>query len=194
MMENAAEAVIKFIKNKIPEYMSRKYIVFCGPGNNGGDGAAVARKLFTGGVYIEAVFTGDVERIDGDLLTNYSIIKNCGIKTSLLTAYSGDKDLARKIEDFDIIIDAIFGIGCHGEPDEKIGHVIQKINDSGKKIISIDTSGVYADGGASGSSITADHTVTFGLLKLGIADFPGKDYAGDVHNDNIGIPGKLLDA
>ncbi|RYD03294.1 hypothetical protein N752_20905 [Desulforamulus aquiferis] len=95
----------------------------------------------------------------------------------------------------DIIVDALYGTGFHGEVEEKVAKVIELVNVSNRPIISVDIpSGVLADSGkVLGACIRANHTVTFGLPKLGLVMEPGASFAGEIHVVDISLPGKLTD-
>jgi NAD(P)H-hydrate epimerase len=172
------------IKGLYPDYKSRKFLVLCGPGNNGGDGAVLARLLFVSGAHVSVVYTGEIEKSGDEARINFSIIGKLGIEI---------QKLPQEIPEADIIVDAIFGVGFHGEPDKYSAHIIDSINKSGKTIFSIDIpSGLQADGKASAHTVRADYTVTFGLEKLGMADFPGRTLAGRVFIETISIPPALV--
>lgn len=191
LMENAGGAAFGAIKELIPEYKSKKFLILCGPGNNGGDGAVLARRLFSAGISVQVFFTGPMGKSSPEALTNFSIIEKTGVN---ITNFPFDFSiLIKSAEQSDILIDAIFGIGFRGEPDEFTARIIDFINSSGKTVLSLDIpSGLQADGKAASHSIRAGYTVTFGLPKLGMADFPGRELAGKIVTDPLSIPRQLL--
>ncbi len=192
LMENAGGAAYNIIKDVIPGYRQKKFLVLCGPGNNGGDGAVLARRLFSSGINVRVIYTGSMEKTSSEASINFSIIEKIGVK---INKFPPDfSDLIEAAGQCDVMVDAIFGIGFHGEPDDLTKKIIDSINKSGKKVISLDIpSGLQADGRASGHCVKADYTITFGLAKLGMADFPGRDLAGKILTDPISIPPKLLE-
>jgi NAD(P)H-hydrate epimerase len=191
MMENAGRAAFGAIKDIIPEYKSKKFLLICGPGNNGGDGAVLARLLFTSGVCVHVFYTGPMGKTGPDARINFSIIGKIGIK---ITEFPYKLSILEEaLREADVVVDAIFGIGFHGEADDFTSGIIDSINKSGKTVVSIDIpSGLQADGHSSEHSVKADFTVTFGLSKLGMTDFPGRQLAGRILTDPISIPPDLL--
>lgn len=114
--------------------------VFVGPGDNGGDGLAVARMLAKKGYYVEAYVTG---KLSENGLTNYNRLVKQG-KAKVFTINGEDKFPI--IEPSEILIDALFGAGLKRPVEGYIGSLVNYINESGSKIISIDIpSGLFAE-------------------------------------------------
>ncbi len=190
LMENAGIAVYTFILENLREYLGKKFLFLCGTGNNGGDGAVAARKLILDGCIVSVILADSISSIKGDAKTNFDILND--LKCRFILLKDIDK-IESFIPNFDIIIDAVFGIGFHGEPDSEISGLFKAVNHSGKTIISVDIpSGVYAGGGASKDAIKADFTITLGLPKLGMIDFPGREFTGKRIINKINIPDSLL--
>lgn len=181
LMENAAHSVVNYIKR----IDTRKILIICGTGNNGGDGFAVARILKINGYGVNVYCFGDINKLSYDAKINFDILNKIGIEVK--------KDINQFVYDIkesDVIVDAIFGTGFKGEIKEDYAKAVEIINKSGKYIISVDIpSGVESDTGkASDIHIKANTTITFGCLKYGHILGEGRDSTGNVLVENISIP------
>lgn len=190
LMENAAIACVNELKNDITN--PEKVLIFCGKGNNGGDGFAVARHLFNAGIDTE-VFLVCGDGIGGDAKINLDIIS--GMNVPVRNADYTLKELALIIKSADVVIDAIYGTGIHGEIQGFPAEVIRCINENAKYVLSVDIpSGINADTGEiCGVCVNANKTVTFAAYKLGMLMFPGADYTGDVVVSPISIPDYIIE-
>jgi hydroxyethylthiazole kinase-like uncharacterized protein yjeF len=164
MMENAGTAAADFIATK--ETVSDcKVLVFCGSGNNGGDGFVVARKLYEkGGKVCIILVHGEAKTPDA--ITNLDICRKLGIEV-INNPIGSDVKYRNRITAYDIIVDAIYGTGFHGYLKEEIKEFTDWINNSGAKIFSLDIpSGINGDTGKRDHSfVKADYTVVFHRLK-----------------------------
>ena len=181
LMERAALAVVKHID--ISKY--NKIIVVCGTGNNGADGLAIARLLWLKGADVAYTIVGDISKCSEQFGQQLSICKSYDIPSI------ADFE---KIGDANLIIDAIFGIGLSRNLSVPYTTVIEKINVSNAKVISVDIpSGLSADDGkALGTPVKADITVTFGFEKLGHYLLEAKKYCGRLFVEDVGIDEKSL--
>lgn len=183
LMERAALAVADAVAKRCQEHT--RVLICCGVGNNGADGLAVARLLWQKNISVEVQVVGDLERSTQEFRTQFPITQGLGVSVGNLGLCA---EYIKK-EKYDIIVDALFGIGLsrpiHGEWRDWI----EWINQSNAYVVSIDIpSGISADSGAvMGCAVRADLTVTFGYEKLGTAMYPGKDYAGEVQVCDIGL-------
>ena len=196
LMENAALKVLEQIKDSESDITYKSIIIFCGKGNNGGDGFAVARHLFNMGANVLVVLLGDKKEIKGDALTNYSIIEKLGVKIVEVKDDTHLEEIAASLYLCDLVIDAILGTGTKGRITGVTGDVIQLINFSGRHTISIDIpSGINGDTGEiCGDSVSADRTVTFVLPKIGLFSYPAADYVGKLIVADISIPNRIIQA
>lgn len=187
LMENAAHGFFDALKSETGCVSGKKIAVFCGKGNNGGDGYAIARYLFNAGAYITVFRLCDEEKIKGDAKTNYEIIKKMNITI---------KENPCDLKDCDIIIDAIFGIGFYGKAEGKEKEAIELINESKAFTASVDVpSGIcVSDGKVDGEAVFADLVVTFGFYKTGLFLYPAKEYAKKVVCCDISIPKNIADS
>ncbi|MBR6748319.1 MAG: NAD(P)H-hydrate dehydratase [Clostridia bacterium] len=191
LMERAATAVT----NTVMRTMAAKKIekptvcILCGTGKNGGDGFAIARLLSDAGVKVRVYAVGEDEKRAEDTAANAA-------------RFTGE--VRRKPDNgvfkADCIIDALFGIGFHGELTGDARTLVELANSrhgvSAPLRVAVDIpSGVNADTGAvEGVAFNAGITVTFTLPKPGLYLLPGAKYAGSVLIANIGIPTDIFPA
>lgn len=164
----------------------KKGIVFCGMGNNGADGIAIARLLNERGIFTEVCRIKDILHLKGETTQSFRVQEsiyaayNYPVCTSLLEP-SG--------QEYDFVIDAVFGIGLSRDlSDEYIG-IVEKINQIPGVKIAVDMpSGVNSDNGQiMGAAVKCDHTITFSFGKVGQLLWPGCEYAGKTHVVDMGI-------
>lgn len=187
LMENAAISIVKAIETY---KQSGKVLIFCGQGNNGGDGFAIARHLFQKHYQVEVFIIGVPEKIKGDAKINYNILHRLNINiTTISQQYSLDV-LDKIIENCDLVLDCIFGTGLSREVTGVYMDVTKKLNTYSPYTIAVDIpSGINGDtGGIMGVAIKADETVTFALPKIGNLLYPGAYHCGDLKVADIGIP------
>ncbi|MFZ5596057.1 MAG: NAD(P)H-hydrate dehydratase [Bacillota bacterium] len=196
LMENAGKSVVDIVREKLGGVVYGKNVaVFCGKGNNGGDGLVAARHLFNMGADVRVIFLEKPEKITGDAAVNLEIWQRTGQKIYTV-AQKEDLNAVRLIlVRTDIIIDAIYGTGFRGKVKDLPGRVIEAVNAAGKPVIAVDVpSGLEADtGSVNGPCIRAGITVAFGLPKVGVLLEPGAGYAGELRVADISIPPVLLD-
>ena len=189
LMENAGEAVYFVIHNEFG-IEGKQFIIFCGIGNNGGDGFVVARKLLSNGGLVTVFLLGDSEKLTGCAKDNFDIISTLPIRIERLTSV---EQITSSLLYSDAVVDAIFGTGLTRDVSGIFNKVIELINKSQTTVFSIDIpSGVNGDTGQiMGCAIRADYTITFGLPKLGNLLFPGFDLCGKLYVTHISFPPSL---
>ncbi len=185
LMEDAGRSVYKHIKSIYSNY--KKAIVFCGSGNNGGDGMVVARYLKRDGWEVKVILLSENDKLTEESKEQLKKIKRLKIPVIHM-------DDLEKIDKMSVIVDAIFGTGIKREITGKIKQVIERINQSGMPVISVDIpSGVSGDDGSiMGTAVKADITVTLGLPKRGHFLYPGAEHTGRLIVEYIGFPQELL--
>jgi len=185
LMENAGRAVA----GEIIKLKKRRIAIFCGKGNNGGDGFVLARHLLAAGIRPDLFLAGKASDVKGEAKLNLDILLNLKHK---ITRVDGKavSSLKRKIRRYDLIVDAIFGVGLKGRIEGVFGDLIESINFSGAYIVSIDIpSGLDADTGeAPGVCIKADRTITFVARKRGMVKGKGPGYCGKIIVKDLGFP------
>lgn len=169
--------------------LQRSAAVFCGPGNNGGDGIAAARFLLKEGWRVKCVLVGKREKMTEDSREMERRLIEAG---GMLEDF--DPEDAGKYLGFDVAVDALFGIGLNSDLRPDAARAVSRIH-CAQWVVSADIpSGVHADTGAvMGSAVRADVTVTFSGGKPGLYVGKGAVHAGRVVVADIGIPRELLE-
>jgi NAD(P)H-hydrate epimerase len=163
LMERAAKAFVTWFDNKFPE-QGRRILVCCGPGNNGGDGLAIARLLLAKGYALNVWLVAEDDRLSPDCRLNLERLP----AAVALTRVSADTSIPASIE-ADFIVDALFGTGLSRPVSGLFGAVIDKINDSPATRVAVDMpSGLFADApnAADAPIVQAHYTLSFELPKL----------------------------
>lgn len=188
MMENAGIAASKIICEKF-EVKNKSVVIVAGNGNNGGDGFVVAKKLFENGAIVSVVLCAGMPSSEQakDMLSKLSPLP--------IRIYSPqDFEWELAIKNADLIIDAIYGIGFHGEVNQIISSIIKNVNSSNGKVIALDLpSGCECDSGVVANSfINADLTISFIAVKPCHILYPASDYCGKLINVGIGLPSEIV--
>ncbi len=188
LMEHAALALWTVISSR---FKSGMIAIVCGKGNNAGDGWALARLLHLSG-YLVTVFQPDVEfNLPPDARQNREMALKLGIRELPWSALRSNPSLLSVTA----VVDALLGTGFRGRVTGDLAATIEMINSCTAPVIAVDIpSGVEADTGKiSGPVVKADLTVTFGLPKVGLMVYPGREFAGEIIVDSIGLPESLLE-
>ena len=192
LMENAGQAVY-FVILKEFGIKNKKFAVFCGTGNNGGDGFVVARKIHSNGGEAKVFLLDEAGKFKGAAEKNFEIVSKLPIEISKV---SSNESIRAAIHNSDAIVDAIFGTGLVREVGGLYKDVIQVINESKKAVFSVDIpSGINGDTGeVMGIAVKANYTITFGLPKIGNMLYPGYDHCGKLYLSHISFPPSLYNA
>ena len=178
LMERAALAVRDVVLERYPD--ARRILAVCGSGNNGGDGYAAARLLNLAGRTADVLFVGKHDHRT----------EQTALQAEIFLRYGG-RHLPEdsSIKGYDLILDALFGIGLTREVIGRYADVIQAVNRVDTPVVAIDIpSGVSADTGRiMGCAVQADLTVTMQYAKLGQMLFPGAYQCGEVLVRDVGI-------
>jgi NAD(P)H-hydrate epimerase len=192
LMENAGRNASALIRESYGPVGGA--VVFCGPGNNGGDGCVIARHLHNAGWTVRVMVTGGEAQMSDDLRTNFRIIKAMGLEPQTATDKESQLAFARSIEPDDVVIDALLGTGFQGEVRSPTAELIDAINAAAKRaVVAVDIpSGLDCDSGTpSNATIRADLTVTFVAKKTGLVAGTAGPYVGRLEVADIGAPGTL---
>ncbi|WP_231749365.1 NAD(P)H-hydrate epimerase [Tautonia plasticadhaerens] len=191
LMENAGRGAAGLLVGA-RESGPARVLVLCGPGNNGGDGAVVARHLDAWGWPVRVRWTVPDDRLRGDPALQRSVLGRAGFDQGTIADPSAiDEDLRWA----DWVVDALLGTGLAREVEGPIRAIIEAVNASGTPVLALDLpSGLDCDTGRPlGEAIRARMTATFVSSKLGF-DAPGASgYTGEVRVVDIGVPGLLLE-
>lgn len=186
LMENAGLAVFEVIRDRIG-VRGKRFLIFCGVGNNGGDGFVVARKIHAGGGSVKVILLGNPKKYRGAAKLNWDIINRLPIEVAPLDSLG---TVQSEMIHCDAVIDAIFGTGLARKVGGKYAQVIDLINANARSVISVDIpSGVHGDTGQiMGKAVKADATATFGLPKYGNFLYPGYTLCGQLFVTHISFP------
>lgn len=190
LMQRAGQAAFNALRWQWPEV--RRILVFCGTGNNGGDGFIVAGLARAAGLDVLVQISGARASIAGTALQalEYAQARNVDLRfsppdssASMLAAASADT----------VVVDALLGTGLNGPVRMQHRQVIENINACGLPVLAIDIpSGLCSDTGAVlGACIEADLTVTFIGRKCGLVKGEGPAHSGKVVFDDLGVPAEL---
>ena len=189
LMENAGEALY-FVLLQEFGIKDKKFLVFCGIGNNGGDGLVIARKIHSNGGTVKVFILGDQTKYKGAAKINLDIVSRLPIEVRTVESVEAIKT---DVYHCNAMVDAIFGTGLTRDVGGLYRDVIELVNASGKMVFSADIpSGVNGDTGkVMGIAVKANFTVTFGLPKTGNLLFPGYDLCGKLYCTLISFPPSL---
>lgn len=190
LMENAALGVVKAAEEILGDAAGKKIAVFCGAGNNGGDGYAAARHLFNRHASVKVFMLCEPDALQGDAALNFGILQKMGVETQLVKTESQINLMKLSLINCDVIIDALLGTGLSGAVSGKYKAVIDVINSTRCPVIAVDIpSGLNADDGSiHGSCVRADVTVTFAYPKLGMVFAHAGEYVGKLVVADISMP------
>ncbi|QHI71211.1 NAD(P)H-hydrate epimerase [Aminipila terrae] len=193
MMENAGNAAVRFIVEKSQKIENRinDAIIFCGKGNNGGDGYVVARELAVRGMNVTVVMADGQPKTE-DAIKNANIVLRRGIPVIDAKAYF--QDIPEIVEAADIVVDAIYGTGFHGSFQKTVRDCAKLINDGSKSdtkkmVFALDIpTGLNGDvGEPDADTVVADYTIAFHRLKPVHRLKEASPYCGEVVVASIGI-------
>ncbi len=208
LMESAAAAVARAVMERVPlaegagESPAPRIAVFCGPGNNGGDGVAAARLLREAGYQVRAFLVGKREKMTPDERAMEEKLLACGgtLEPFALPpeAPSGeDSPLLSWLSACDGFVDALFGVGLKRPVAGDFRIAVELLNRLGSRapVVACDVpSGLDADtGSVLGVAVRASCTVTFSCCKPGFFLAEGEECCGQVVVADIGIPRELID-
>jgi NAD(P)H-hydrate epimerase len=192
LMENAGKAVFEAIRSKFPGFKNMRIAVFCGKGNNGGDGLVVTRLLKMSGAMPRVFILGSIQNLRTDSLVQFNKMIAAGIQPEFIDEERYEKDDERP----DLVIDALLGTGARGDLRGALYQIVRTINEwrtEGSHVLAIDVpSGLNGETGRPENMVVRAHaTVTMGLPKTGLLFGDGKNYTGDLIVADLGFPAEL---
>jgi len=193
LMENAGAGCVQYMSERFSERLPSGVVVVAGPGNNGGDGFVIARRLYHQGISVRLFCLAQREKYKGDALVNLNIVERLGINPEWLLDHEAVSRAEPAILRAGVIVDAIFGTGLARDVAGRFAQVIGLINRSEAPVMAVDiASGLSADSGqVLGCAVEADLTVTMAYAKIGHVTWPGRLYTGELEVVDIGIPHSL---
>jgi ADP-dependent NAD(P)H-hydrate dehydratase / NAD(P)H-hydrate epimerase len=202
LMENAGAAIAEFLREKFADIASRKILVLCGKGNNGGDGLVAARRLKDSGFAAVVFLFANPGSVEGDAAANLKRWQQ-GLGEFYVVTSEAEWESGRgALAEADLIIDALLGTGLRGPVEGLLGAVIEDLNKARAKrrgktvVVSVDMpSGLASDTqDFGGPVVAADFTVTLTAPKLGQLVLPHSSRCGVLVVREIGTPPELLES
>ncbi len=214
LMENAAHAIVAAVTERLGSVKGRYILVLCGKGNNGGDGAAIARKLGQQGAFVSTVLFGKIKETNGDARVNFGVLcredfqyddvyfSNFGPLREITSKEEWVQYYMEEGQDYEVYVDAIFGTGLSRPLDIWLWNIVHDINFTNETFprkrltISVDLpSGLDADSGVPlGKNIEADLTVTITAPKPANVVAPAARFGGELIVADIGSPEELIES
>lgn len=182
LMENAARALLDRAM-AVLDGSGGPVVLVCGPGNNGGDGLALARLLHNASVIVRLVCAQPTGAASGDAGINARVCERMGLTIESVHTSTALPEAA-------LVVDGLLGTGLTSAPRDDAARVIEMINAHPAPTLSVDLpSGLDCDtGDPLGACVRADETVTFVGMKLGFANPRAQRYTGTVTVGDIGAP------
>ena len=203
LMENAAARTVEATEKRFGDLADKRALIICGRGNNGGDGAAIARLLHNKGVSVDVLLLGRVEDSKGDARTNFEaaldIAAKAGATFRFVEIETTEQFWAEaSSHSHALFFDAMFGTGLKRPAAGLFEEAIHLLNDhtNNLPVISVDIpSGIASDSHEMiGPAVKADLTVTFTAPKIGNVLPPAADHCGELVIASIGSPEELINS
>jgi NAD(P)H-hydrate epimerase len=195
LMENAGRGTVDEIEREFGSVVSKKVVIVCGKGNNGGDGFVIARWLIKREANVSVFLIGRQKDISGNARINLNILRKMNTQVREVIDEDGLPPLKESFKDADVVVDAIFGTGFKGDVKGIIARIVDLINKKNAPIVSVDVpSGVNSENGSvENVCVKATLTCTMCLPKRGLYLYPGRMYRGKLQVIDIGTPHSLFD-
>ncbi len=204
LMENAAGHLAGAVIDVLEGAAHDTVVVVAGPGNNGGDGLALARHLHNAEVPVAVAFHGDPARASADTAVHLRATQKMGIDVRPVDAAHPERTLdtlSTRLGGIGVIVDALFGTGCERAivgPAAALISVVNATRRLGVRVVAVDLpSGLDCDSGRgwgpeADPAVRAVLTVSFAGLKPGFASLDAQSFLGDVLVADIGAPRELV--
>lgn len=193
LMENAGRGIAEGIRNDIlDELADSRVVIFCGKGNNGGDGFVIGRYLHQYGADVIIYFPTPHDKLSDDARLNYDRARELDIEIRPIETI---QQLPESIK-ADYIVDAVFGTGFTGAPRGLLAEFIEYINAQSIPVIAVDCpSGLDVDTGKhEGVVVHAEYTFALALPKVGSYYSPGRELSGLTEVVPIGVPDDVIES
>lgn len=183
LMDKAGRAVAAAALRQFPG--ATRFVVLCGPGNNGGDGYIAARALVESGAEVAAFQLGSTATLKGDAARAQA---QCPVLSGDMSEYAPQSG--------DVVVDAIFGAGLARAVPDVVAAVMDRVAKADVPVLSVDLpSGVSGETGeVLGAAFHAAQTITFMTRKPGHILMPGRELCGKLDVVDIGIPARIVRA
>src|SRR3954451_8535663 len=193
LMENAAIGVVEAIGESFGE--AESVAVFCGPGNNGGDGLAVARHLSVRGFEVRIFLVTGGRALEGDAGIQLGICRRAELPILEIASREVLRSAREAAGECDVVVDALFGTGLARPLEGLFAEAVQVINELDAPVVAVDLpSGLAASQALPiGPHVEADLTVTFAAPKVAHIFPPSSDSVGEMAVTDLGIPPRLVE-
>ena len=193
LMENAGEAVAKKVSELLNGRKGSRIAIFCGKGNNGGDGLVAARKLKESGFDVNVYLLSKKGEVKNEAAANLRSFIEAGGNIKEIESFADIAKLHKSLN-HSLIIDAILGTGFLGSVSDHFKRLIELLNSSKIPILAVDVpSGLNAaTGEINPIAVKAKWTISFALPKKGFYEKEGPNHTGFLQVTNIGFPEELL--
>ncbi|HEU4617564.1 MAG TPA: NAD(P)H-hydrate dehydratase [Gammaproteobacteria bacterium] len=183
LMSRAGRFAFDVLRRRWPE--ARKLVVYCGAGNNAGDGYVVARLAHAAGLSVRVEAAAPPERLGGDAQRAWQDARGAGLSAEPFDAAAEPSRFAA-----DVVVDALLGTGLARTVEGRFADAVDRINESRAPVLAIDVpSGLDADTGwPLGRAVRATVTATFVGLKQGLFLGAGPDYCGEIEFSDLAVP------
>ena len=194
LMENAGAAVARTVRERFPR--TRRPLVLCGKGNNGGDGFVVARHLLD--LSPTTLLVGARAEVRGDARLHMGVFERSGGTLAEVTDHAAWVAHRPEVERADLVVDALLGTGLRQQPEGLVARAIADVADlherQGTPVVAVDIpSGLPSDTGeVAWRTVTASLTVTFAAHRYGHVLPPACERVGELVVADIGIPPSAL--
>ena len=187
LMHRAGKVLFDCLLHRWPQ--ARHIAIFCGIGNNGGDGYVLARLIHQRGLAVTVWQVGDTAKLKDHAKEAWDLCQQEGVH---MLPFHLDADFPRP----DVVVDAVFGIGLHRDLDAQLAQILEKMQQYDVPVLAVDIpSGIHADTGrVCGHAVRATVTVTFMGLKLGLLTGSGIAYTGELICNDLQLPAELFSA
>ena len=193
LMENASVGVADAVGDRFPEVTN--VVILCGPGNNGGDGLALARILDARGYGVSTFLVSRSDRLSADAASQLSILERASRYVERITPESCLEPVIRQAESSDLIIDALFGTGLTRPLEGHFAELVKDLDRVSTPKLAVDLpSGLDGSRGSiPGPHLRAEMTVTFAAPKIAHVLAPACEAVGEVAVVDLGIPPELVE-
>lgn len=183
LMKRAGTAAFNLLRQRWPD--AKALTIYCGGGNNGGDGYIVAALAAAQHMPVQVIALADPKKLTGDAALARDFATQAGVVFEPFSKQLPHED--------GVIVDALLGTGTQGAPRGDYANAIEIINKNGLPVLAIDIpSGLQADTGATpGLVVNAEATITFIGRKCGLYTAKGPTYCGEVVFDSLGVPAEV---
>jgi hydroxyethylthiazole kinase-like uncharacterized protein yjeF len=191
LMEHAGRALAEAVQT----FPGRRAAVFCGRGNNGGDGLVAARHLRNAGWRVRVILTNPPSALSPEAQINWRPLLAMGVPWRVAAnVVQQPKKLIEFTLKSDVLVDALLGTGARGLLRPPVGPLIDLINGLGRPVVSADIpSGLDPDTGrVPDRAVRARATVAMGLPKPGLVQQAARPWVGRLWVADIGLPRLLI--